>query len=239
MDNLSATMSKADLHLHTVYSDGYSTPAELVDYVCDHTDLRVIAVTDHDAIDGAYEAQQYAQARNLDVIIGEEISTREGHMLAYFIERHIRTGMTARDTIAAIHDQGGLAVAAHPYDWMVRSLGRHHLLQNGQGNPPLWQFDAIETMNSSLFPQHANLHAAITARLLGLPITGGSDSHLLETVGYGVTLFAGHTADDLRAAIAQRQTTVMGRRWSYGELATAAGRLIAHTVGVVVSHFRK
>ncbi len=94
-------------------------------------------------------------------------------------------------------------------------------------------------MNSSLFPQHANLQAAITARILGLPITGGSDSHLLETVGYGVTVFAGHTADHLRAAIAQRQTTVMGRRWSYGELATAAGRLIAHTVGVAVSHFRK
>lgn len=239
MDDLSATMSKADLHLHTVYSDGYSTPAQLVDYVCDYTDLRVIAITDHDAIDGAYEAQQYAQTRNIDVIIGEEISTREGHMLAYFIERHIRNGMTARDTIAAIHDQGGLAVAAHPYDWMVRSLGRHHLLQNGQGISPFWQFDAIEAMNSSLFPQRANLQAAITARLLGLPITGGSDSHLLETVGYGVTMFAGHTADDLRVAIAQRQTTVMGRRWSYGELATAAGRLVAHTAGVVVSHFRK
>jgi predicted metal-dependent phosphoesterase TrpH len=123
MDYAPATISKADLHLHTNYSDGYSTPAQLVDYVCDHTDLRVIAVTDHDAIDGAYEAQQYAQERNLDVIIGEEISTREGHMLAYFIERHIRTGMSARDTIAAIHDQGGLAVAAHPYDWMVPHLG--------------------------------------------------------------------------------------------------------------------
>jgi predicted metal-dependent phosphoesterase TrpH len=239
MDTVPTTISKADLHLHTNYSDGYSTPAQLVDYVCDHTDLRVIAVTDHDAIDGAYEAQQYAQARNLDVIIGEEISTREGHMLAYFIEHHIRTGMSARDTIAAIHDQGGLAVAAHPYDWMVRSLGRHHLLQNGQGQPPLWQFDAIETMNSSLFPQRANRQAAITARILGLPITGGSDSHLLETVGYGVTLFAGQTAAQLRDAIVQRQTTVMGRRWSYGELATAAGRLIAHTAGMAVMHFKK
>ena len=91
MDYAPATISKADLHLHTNYSDGYSTPAQLVDYVCDHTDLRVIAVTDHDAIDGAYEVQQYAQTRNLDVIIGEEISTREGHMLAYFIERLAHT----------------------------------------------------------------------------------------------------------------------------------------------------
>ena len=232
-------LSTADLHLHTIHSDGHCTPAELVNHVLTKTDLRVIAVTDHDAIAGAYEAQRCAEGSRLEVIIGEEISTREGHLLAYFIQELIPPGMSARDTIAAIHDQGGLAVAAHPYDWMVRSLGRHHLLQNGQGNPPLWQFDAIETMNSSLFPQQANLQAAITARILGLPVTGGSDSHLLETVGYGVTVFAGHTADHLRAAIAQRQTTVMGRRWSYGELATAAGRLIAHTVGVAVSHFRK
>jgi predicted metal-dependent phosphoesterase TrpH len=84
-----------------------------------------------------------------------------------------------------------LAVAAHPYDRMARSLGRHHLLQNAQGHPPLWQFDAIETMNSSLFPQQANRQATNAASVLRLPITGGSDSHLLETVGYGVTLFTG------------------------------------------------
>lgn len=232
-------LSTADLHLHTIHSDGHCTPAELVNHVLTKTDLRVIAVTDHDAIAGAYEAQRCAEGSRLDVIIGEEISTREGHLLAYFIHELIPPGMSARDTIAAIHEQGGLAVAAHPYDWMVRSLGRHHLLQNAQGQPPLWQFDAIETMNSSLFPQQANLQAAITAHILGLPITGGSDSHLLETVGYGVTLFNGHTAAQLRDAIVQRQTTVMGRRWSYGELATAAGRLIAHTAGAVVSHFRK
>lgn len=82
-------LSTADLHLHTIYSDGHCTPAELVNHVLTKTDLRVIAVTDHDAIAGAYEAQRCATGSSLEVIIGEEISTSEGHLLAYFIHELI------------------------------------------------------------------------------------------------------------------------------------------------------
>lgn len=223
---MQVTYGKADLHMHTVYSDGHSTPAELVQYVVQHTDLDVIAITDHDAIAGAYEAQRCAEGTRLHVIIGEEISTREGHLLAYFIHERIRPGMSACDTIAAIHEQGGLAVAAHPYDWMVRSLGHYGLLKRASGRTPEWRFDGIETMNASLRPRSANVRAASTAMLLGLPAIGGSDSHLIDTIGYGYTLFAGQSSHDVRQAMVSGAMRVAGRHWSMGDMAIAGGKLV-------------
>lgn len=219
-------LCKADLHLHTTYSDGTCTPMQLIDHVITHTDLRVIAVTDHDEITGAYIAHDYAKERGVDVIIGEEISSREGHILAYFIHERIAPGMSARDTIRAIHEQGGLAVAAHPYDWMVRSLGRFGLRERAAGTHPEWAFDAIETLNSSLFPRYANVTAHRAAQYLGMPMIGGSDSHQLGTVGYGYTLCAGTSAADVRNAIVHGHTHAAGINWSYADLAIATGKLI-------------
>ena len=223
-------LSKADLHLHTTYSDGHSTPAHLVQHVLQQTTIRVIAITDHDQIDGAYEAQKHAEGTGLHVIIGEEISTREGHLLAYFIHERIRPGMSARDTIAAVHEQGGLAVAAHPYDWMVRSLGHFGLLTHAAEHHRFWDFDAIETLNASLRPRYANMRAAQAARALNLPAIGGSDSHLLDTIGYGYTLFRGHSPAHLRQAITTQQTTVDGTFWSMGDMVAAGSRLVQRTV---------
>lgn len=223
-------LSTADLHLHTVHSDGHCTPAELVNHVLSKTDLRVIAVTDHDAIAGAYEAQRCAEGSRLEVIIGEEVSTREGHLLAYFIHELIPPGMSAHDTIAAIHAQGGLAVAAHPYDWMVRSLGHYGMMRHASGPAPVWAFDAIEAMNASLRPRSANLRAAVSAQALGIAVVGGSDSHLLDTIAYGYTTFAGTSALQLRHAIMTGQTQVGGRHWSMADLAIAGTRLIQKTV---------
>lgn len=223
-------LTKADLHVHTTYSDGHSTPAHVVQHTLHHTDIRVIAITDHDEINGAYEAQKYAEGSGLHVILGEEISTREGHLLAYFIHERIRPGMSARDTITAIHEQGGLAVAAHPYDWMVRSLGHYGLLTHAADGHRFWAFDAIETLNASLRPRYANIRAAQAARALNLPIIGGSDSHLPNTIGYGYTLFAGHSPAHLRYAITHAQTTVDGTFWSMGDMMTAGGRLVQRTL---------
>jgi predicted metal-dependent phosphoesterase TrpH len=222
--------SKADLHMHTDYSDGHCTPAELVEYVLAHTDLAVIAVTDHDEIDGAYAAQRHAQGTALQVIIGEEISTREGHVLAYFIHERIPPRMSARDTIAAIHAQGGLAVAAHPYDWMVRSLGRYGLARRAAGAEREWEFDGIETMNASLRPRRANYQAALVAQQLGIPAVGGSDAHVVGTIGYGYTEFAGQKCDDVRQAIIQGTTRVGGTHWSMADMAYAGRKLVQRMV---------
>src|SRR5579864_5949071 len=88
-----SSRGRADLHMHTTASDGWPAPRELVDYAR-ATGLDVIAVTDHDTIEGALRACDHASGRSrLQVIIGEEVSSRDGHIVALFIEKRIRPGM--------------------------------------------------------------------------------------------------------------------------------------------------
>ena len=223
-------MHIADLHVHTTISDGHASPEDVIAYTLAHTSVTMIAITDHDQIHGAKRAAAAAEGTRLQVIIGEEISSRDGHILAYFIQDRIAPGYSTADTIKAIHEQGGLAVAAHPYDWIVRSCGRAGLLRRAAGSTPEWQYDAIESLNDSLRPRAANTQAAAAATVLGLPVIGGSDSHCVTTIGYGYTTFAGASAADLRTAIAQHRTIAAGRHWSWGDMAEAGARLLTRTL---------
>src|SRR5258708_29512606 len=100
---------RADLHMHTTASDGWPTPHELVDHAARRASLSVIAVTDHDTIEGALRAREHAARRaKFHVIVGEEVSSRDGHIVALFLEPRIRPGMSAAATAHAIHDHGGL-----------------------------------------------------------------------------------------------------------------------------------
>ena len=77
---------KADMHLHTLYSDGVHGVEALLDHVERYTDLDVIAITDHERLDGALRAQELHAAGNysFELVVGEEITTRRGH--GYCIE---------------------------------------------------------------------------------------------------------------------------------------------------------
>jgi len=199
-------LGRADLHMHTTFSDGWPSPTQLVDHVIRHTDLDVIAVTDHDTIEGALRAADRAGSRRrLQVIVGEEVSSRDGHILGLFLERRVRPGLSARATVDAIHRQGGVAVAAHPF-WRTE---RSH-----RGNPAHgvgWEaveldFDAIEVENSTpgfyIFNQMA--HRACDAA--GRSELGNSDAHIVDAIGRAYTTFPGRTPADLRIAIEQRTT---------------------------------
>ena len=203
-------LSRADLHIHTTHSDGAATVPELLAHVAEKTDLRLIAVTDHDSIAGAREAAQLARGFDIEVVIGEEVSTADGHLLALFIDTFLPPGRPAAETIAAIHAQGGLAIAAHPFDRSVPSLGRHGLARPG------WHFDAVEGFNAGVFwlQRGCNLIARQAAGALGLPLTGSSDAHTLATVGLGYTIFPGHSADDLYRAIVRGEVRWGGSYWS-------------------------
>src|SRR2546425_8980343 len=110
-----ASRGRADLHMHTTASDGWPSPQQVVDHVR-LTGLDVIAVTDHDTIEGALRAADHAARRGrVQIVIGEEVSSRDGHIVGLFLEKRIRPGLTAAATVHAIHEQGGLAVAVHPF----------------------------------------------------------------------------------------------------------------------------
>jgi predicted metal-dependent phosphoesterase TrpH len=200
--------SRADLHLHTVFSDGLMTPEETVDLIAARTDLRVIAITDHDTVEGAVIAQSYAQKRNLhvDVIVGQEVTTGEGDVLALFVRKTLPTFETAAAAITAIHAQGGLAVAAHPFGIGVDCVGR--LISE-------LPFDAIEARHGCPLNYFNNWRAhRLNQRLQRLPELGSSDAHIPHNAGEAYTRFPGHTAEDLRQAILSNRVVPGGWLWT-------------------------
>jgi predicted metal-dependent phosphoesterase TrpH len=205
---------RADLHLHTTASDGWPTPAQLVDHAARGAGLNVIAVTDHDTIEGALRAADHAarRARKLHLIVGEEVSSLDGHIVGLFLEHRVSPGMSAAATVHAIHDQGGLAIAAHPF-WRTQRQTR-----GGTAHGVGWlaadlDFDAIEVENATpgffVFNQLAH-------RLnlgLGASEVGCSDAHIVDAVGRAFTEFPGSTAEALRRAIESGNTRARRRRY--------------------------
>ena len=109
-------LGRAGLHIHTVASDGTSTVIEILEHVERATDLDVIAIADHERIDAALAGRDIARRRGyrFEVVIGEEVTTLGGHLLALFLEARVRPLRSLRRTILEIHEQGGLAIPAHP-----------------------------------------------------------------------------------------------------------------------------
>src|SRR5262245_18671690 len=124
-----AALGRADLHVHSWWSDGAQSPEEVVRAAAGRVD--VLALTDHDEIAGALRAREFARdhpALGVDVVIGEEVSTLNGHLLALFLEERVPPGLSAERTIELIHEQDGLAVVAHPFHPIrYRRLGRPSL----------------------------------------------------------------------------------------------------------------
>lgn len=182
--------SRADLHMHTTRSDGLHAP-RIVAHALVTGALAVAAVTDHDTISGALEVEQELAGDGPEIVIGSEVTSAEGHILALFVDRDVPPGLPAATTIAAIHDAGGLAIAAHPFSIRlgVGDLGSR------------LDFDAVEVVNGSPLMGIANARAR---RCLGgttAAALGGSDAHVAGAIGGVHTIFAGETAAELRFAI--------------------------------------
>ena len=201
---------RADLHMHTTASDGWPSPQELVDHAAG-IGLDLIAVTDHDTIEGALRAAEHASRRTkLEIVIGEEVSSRDGHIVALFIEKKIRPGMSAAATVHAIHDQGGLAVAVHPF-WRTQRRTRSGRVHGVGWLAAELEFDAVEIENATPGFYLFNQLARRLNMGLGSAEVGGSDAHILDAVGRAYTEFPGRTPKALRAAI-EAGTTMAGRQ---------------------------
>ncbi len=190
--------SKADIHVHTDFSDGLHEPEAIINYAVTQTDLDVIAITDHNTVDGAHHAYDYWQRhrsefRHIEVIRGVEVSSSKGHILGLFVDEDIPAHMSPADTVRAIHEQGGLAIAAHPFTHLMKwndlvGVGREI------GELP---FDGVEVRNSVPLEVYSNwMTAAYNRRYRNHPELGGSDTHYMTMMGKTFTTFAGKTAED-------------------------------------------
>ncbi len=208
---------KADIHIHSAADDGLPTPAEILDYAEHHTDLDIIAITDHDTIDGALEALELAARlkTRVQVLPGIEVSSRSGHILALGVTRPIRMLQSLADTIAAVQEQGGFVVVPHPLSWLTFSVGQRALERVLRDQHLAQVLLGLETLNPSL---GGRVTCAQVRRLnrerWHLAETGGSDTHSLSLIGSAYTRFEGHTVEDLRRALEARTTQAGGRFWS-------------------------
>ena len=195
-------LGRADLHIHTLASDGTAGVTEILEHVQRNTELDVIAITDHERIDAALAGRSMARDGGLrfEVIVGEEVTTLGGHLLALWIEAPIRPFRSLRSTIAAVHDQGGIAIPAHPlvpYPLCAQGFMLRRLL----ADEPRYRPDAIEAFNPTTLGRPWHGRVVRFAQEHGLARVGSSHAHDLESIGVGYTTFPGHDGAALRAAI--------------------------------------
>jgi predicted metal-dependent phosphoesterase TrpH len=169
-----------ELHAHSWYSKdrfagrGLCSPVELVK-VARRKGMNGIAITDHDSFK-AWDTLKGIRLDNFTIIPGEEISTRQGHLIALGINEEISPGMTFMETLERIHSQGGIVVAPHPFDLHESGIGER-----------AQHADAVEVFNAMNLDHFSNVRAKIFARYHNKAVTAGSDAHANYMVGRGVT----------------------------------------------------
>jgi histidinol phosphatase-like PHP family hydrolase len=195
----------ADPHCHTLASDGMVTPQQLVEAAL-NARLDLIAVTDHDTMDSVQETQERGTAAGLTVVAGQEITTRwpaQTHILGWFLEKPVKRGMSLDDTVAAIHDQGALAIIPHPFmpvyfgsiqPYMLRRLlEKHHV----DGIEMVFTVPIGSRRRRKLDQFYINNRERLGAAI------GGSDCHFgLHDIASAVTRFQG----DFQTAVRTRAT---------------------------------
>jgi len=175
---------KIDFHVHTCYSDDCSTSLEDVIIYSKKRGLDGVAITDHDTVEGALKILEDNESEII-FIPGIEVSTDAGHILGINVKRPIEPGLSIEETVKRIHEAGGIAIAAHPSAIYKSGVGlSEKIVSKG--------IDAIEGINSSVFPFFLlNYLSQRLANRVNLPQTGGSDSHLPETIGLAYTVING------------------------------------------------
>ncbi len=164
--------------MHTDHSYDCATPVEVLLATAREQGLGAIAVTDHNEISGALEAQAQAAQNGVKVIVGEEVKTAgQGEVIGLFIKEKIPRGLSLRETIAEIRSQGGLVYVPHPFDRMHSVPDYEHLLT------VIDEVDALEVFNPRVAISAFNDEAARFAAKYRIPAGAGSDSHVPQGLG--------------------------------------------------------
>lgn len=186
-------MLRVEFHSHTIYSkDSLTKPEQLIE-VCREKGIDRIVITDHNTIAGAKQAQQLAPEL---IIIGEEIMTTEGEILAAFVEQEIPAGLSSYEVIHILREQNAFISVSHPFDqWR----SGHWQLADLINIAPL--VDAIEIFNARCMLPRFNRRALEFAEKHDLAGTVGSDAHAAFELGKATMILPEFSnADELRLA---------------------------------------
>jgi predicted metal-dependent phosphoesterase TrpH len=194
-------MGMADIHIHTIYSHDATTTVRGILKQASSVGFNVIAITDHDDIRGAFDARELASQYNLEVIPGVEVTTKDGHLLALFVEEIPKRGLSLDETLEIIGGMGGIAVAPHPFNQLPGSLSMDKVI-SVLTKPTLKNvLRGIEVYNMTTQPFDERVQRL--SAYLPFSKTAGSDAHVYWAIGTGKTEFRGTTAAELRTSLEQ------------------------------------
>ena len=194
-------MLRVEFHCHTVYSkDSLARPERLL-AACQRKGIDRLVITDHDTIEGAKRCQELDPQR---VIVGEEILTQAGELLAAFVQEEVPAGLPPLEAIHCLRQQGAFIGVSHPFDLMRKG---HWTLAELMEITPL--VDAIEIFNARCFLPIYNAQAQAYAEKYGLLGTVGSDAHAIFELGRATQCLPDFSdATSLKAALPQAEVEV-------------------------------
>ena len=193
-----ARMYLVEFHCHTIASkDSLTRPADLVD-ACRRKGIDRVVITDHNTIAGARAAQKLDPER---VVVGEEIMTTRGEILAAYVSEEIPAGLSPQETIRRLKNQGAFISVSHPFDEFRQGAWKlDDLLEI------IADVDAIEVFNSRCILPRFNTAAQAFAEKHGLAGTVGSDAHAAFELGRSLLLLNPfHSAEEMRVAMRSAQ----------------------------------
>jgi len=188
---------RLDLHVHTKYSQDAFTDLEVIAQIAKRRGLDGIAVTEHDLL-SPYRSNQIL------VVPGIEVNSREGHIVALGVDDTVPKGLSAEHTIELLRKQNCVIIIPHPYDLSKPSVDPLRLKVS---------IDGIETVNSAMIPfGFAKRKSEEAARILGVSMVAGSDSHIPSTIGDAYTLLEASSAsvEGVLESIRSGRTTPCG-----------------------------
>lgn len=197
-------MLRAELHVHSNYSDGRDSVKKIVQKAVDKG-IDVLSVTDHDTIAGSLSAIEFVSDEKIPIVVipGVEVSTSTGHLLVYGIGRDIEKGLKMDKTCETVRKMGGISVLAHPFD----------IFRKGTIRKKDFEFvDCVEVFNAK---SYFNFLARKYAEKFGKKGIGGSDAHKAEHVGMVINYLQSSDKDSIINAIYDGRKQTFMERLSY------------------------
>jgi len=196
---------KIDLHCHTKYSKDAMSSLDDIFKVLKKKGIDGIAITDHDNINGWNDAREVSKKHNMQVILGEEIKSKNGDILGLFLNKEINMkGEDPKKIINEIHAQNGIAIIPHPFDF-------NNPFKNVEKYLSL--VDGIEIFNARrIFSKDNDKAKKLSEKYPHLNITAGSDNHTHKALGYAYVESSANNLEDFKKELLNKNVKWFGEK---------------------------
>ncbi len=170
---------KIEFHVHTKFSADSFLGKYLLFLMCKFKKINCIAITDHNEIEGALKFKNFFEKHNINIIVGEEIFTKDGEIIGLFLKNKIFPNLSAEETVSQIKSQNGVVYIPHPYDEK-----RYKTVINPEALNRIYKnVDLIECHNGRNIKKEFSVKQNQIANKYNLIKVVGSDAHTFYEIG--------------------------------------------------------